>query len=100
MLRVLLELIRIIVIFVFFYGILGSLLYNVYSKIGITIEKYGWLGYIAILLLFILLYRNKLQFSGWYTGKGREKLPKKVSIILVSISILLLVLPMILNFLS
>lgn len=50
--KILLEFIRIIVIFVFFYGILGSLLYDLYSEIGINTDKYGWMGLIAILLLF------------------------------------------------
>lgn len=95
--KTLLELMRITVIFVFFYGILGSLLYNLYS--GIDADKYGWIGYIAILVLFFLLYRNKLQFSGWYTGKGRKKLSKWVSKSIVFISILLLLLPPILVFL-
>lgn len=98
--KVLLEFIRIIVIFVFFYGIIGSLLYYLYSKIGINTEKYGWIGFIAILLLFFLLYRNRLQFSGWYTGKGREKLPKMISKLLVSVSILLLLPPILSLFLS
>ena len=97
--RVLLELIRLTVIFVFFYGMLGSLLYYLYLKIGVNTDKYLWMGYIAILLVFFLLYRNKLQFSGWYTGKGREKLPKWASKSLVSISILLLLLPPLLSFL-
>ncbi len=87
------ELIRLTVIFVFFYEILGSLLYYLYSKIGVNTDKYGWMGYIAILFVFFLLYRNKLQFSGWYTGKGGEKLPKWVSKSLISITILLLLLP-------
>lgn len=95
--RVLLELIRLTVIFVFFYGILGSLLYYLYSKIGVNADKYGWMGYIAILFIFFLLYRNKLQFSGWYTGKGREKLPKWVSKSLISISILLSLLPLLIS---
>lgn len=95
--KVLLEFIRIIVIFVFLNGILGSLLYYLYSKIGINTDKYGWMGLIAILLLFFLLYRNRLQFSGWYTGKGREKLPNMISKLLVSVSILLLLLPPILS---
>jgi hypothetical protein len=97
--RVLLELIRITVIFVFFYGILGSLLYYLYSKMGISTDKYGWIGYIAFLFLYFLVYRNKLQLSGWYTGKGREKLPKWVSKLLVSISIIILLLPPLLSFL-
>lgn len=97
--RVLLELIRIIVIFVIIGGIFGSLLDNVYSAIGTDTKKYGWLGFIAILILFFVLYRNKLQFSGWYKGKGRETLPKKVYQILIFSGIVLLLLPPILSFL-
>ncbi|MDR7080705.1 hypothetical protein J2Y03_005796 [Neobacillus niacini] len=96
--KVLLELIRIAFIFVFFGGILSAFIKYVYSKLGTDTNTYGWMGLIAILILFLVLYRNKLQFSGWYKGKGREKLPKKVSKLLISSSILLLLLPPILSF--
>ena len=96
--RVILELIRIIVIFVILGGIFGFLLENIYSAIGTDTQKYGWLGSIAILILFFVLYRNKLQFSGWYKSKGREKLPKNVNRILVISGVLFLLLPPILSF--
>lgn len=96
--KVLLELIRIVFIFVFFGGILSAFINYVYSKLGTNTETFGWIGFFAILILFFVLYRNKFQFSGWYIGKGREKLQKKVSKLLISISILLLVLPPILSF--
>ena len=74
--RVLLELMRIILIF----GIAGSIISNIvngiYINIGVNPNQYGWLGSIAILILLFVWYRNKLQFSGWYSGKGKEKLPK------------------------
>ena len=97
--RVLLELIRIIFIFAFVGSILGYFFENVYLEIGVDTEKYGWMGFIAILILMFVLYRNKLQFSGWYKGKGREKLPKIVSQILIFSSISLLLLPPVLSFL-
>ena len=97
--RVLFELIRIIFIFAFVGGILGYFFENVYLEIGIDTEEYGWMGFIAILILMFVLYRNKLQFSGWYKGKGREKLPKIVSQILIFSSISLLLLPPVLSFL-
>ena len=96
--RVLLELIRIIFIYVIVGGILGYFLTNVYIEIGIDIEKYGWMGFVSILLLIFVLYRNKLQFSGWYKGKDRAKLPKMVSQILIFSSICLLLLPPVLSF--
>lgn len=97
--RVLLELIRIIVICAIVGGTLGYFLKNVYLEIGIDIEKYGWMGFISIFILIFVLYRNKLQFSGWYKGKDRDKLPKIVSQILIFSSINLLLLPPVLSFL-
>ena len=96
--RVFLELIRIIFIFVIVGGILGYFVENIYLGIGTDTERYGWMGFVAILILIVVLYRNKLQFSGWYKGKGREKLPKIVSQILIFSSISLLLLPPVLSF--
>lgn len=93
-----LELIRILFIVFIFIGILGYFVGEVYLEIGTDIDKFGWMTYIAIPLLFFVLYRNKLQFSGWYKGKGREKLPKMVSQILIFTSISLLFLPPVLSF--
>ncbi|SES44012.1 hypothetical protein [Psychrobacillus sp. OK032] len=96
--RVLLELIRIIFIFAIVGSILGYIFENLYLEIGTDTENYGWMGFSAILILMFVLYRNKLQFSGWYKGKGREKLPKLVSQILIFTSISLLFLPPVLSF--
>src|SRR5699024_11549235 len=43
-----------------------------------TTQTYRWLGGIAVLTLFFVLYRNKMRFSGWYKGKDRQKLAKKI----------------------
>ncbi|SES04468.1 hypothetical protein SAMN04487944_11613 [Gracilibacillus ureilyticus] len=91
--RVLLELVRIILIFGILGGILSQLLKNVYLAFGMDAYNYGWIGYIAILIFLFVLYRNKWQFSGWYKGKGREKLPKKVSQVLTFVVIILLLSP-------
>ena len=34
------------------------------------------------IVITFVVSRNKLQFSGWYKGKGREKLPKPFSLML------------------
>jgi hypothetical protein len=80
------------IIFVLLGGLAWAMLENIYSINEVT-ESYSWLGSIAILLIFFILYRNKLQFSGWYKGKGREKLPKSFSFILILASILLIMSP-------
>ncbi|MEH7347652.1 hypothetical protein [Gottfriedia acidiceleris] len=88
-----LELIRIIVIL----GVLGALfstvLSEVYTKIGVNLSNSGWWSSFGILILIFVLYRNKFQFSGWYNGKGKEKLTNKVTRLLVSCSIVLMLLP-------
>lgn len=96
--RVLLELIRIIFLFAIVGTILGGLLSNIYLEIGINTEKFGWMGFTSVFILMFVLYRNKWQFSGWYKGKGREKLPKRFSQVLIFSSISLLLLPPVLSF--
>ena len=94
--RTLLELLRII----FLLGLIGTLGWlvvgNIYKFNELT-ESYSWLGAIAILILIFVLYRNKLQFSGWYKGEGRMKLPKSITVTLISSSILLIILPFVLG---
>lgn len=97
--RTLLELIRIIVLFAIVGSALGYFINYIYLEMGLETEKYGLIVFIAIFILFFVLYRNKLQFSGWYKGKGREKLPRMVSQILILSSAILLLLPPILNLL-
>ncbi|WP_047984364.1 hypothetical protein [Ornithinibacillus californiensis] len=94
--RTLLELLRIIIIFALLGGLAWAIIGNLYTSNGVT-EPYSWLGALAILVLLFVLYRNKLQFSGWYKGKGRKKLPKSISISLISISIILIIGPFILE---
>jgi hypothetical protein len=71
--RVILELIRIVLIFGIAGSIISIIVNGIYINIGVNMNQYGWLGSIAILILLFVWYRNKLQFSGWYSGKGKEK---------------------------
>ncbi|MDP4085483.1 MAG: hypothetical protein Q8934_12835 [Bacillota bacterium] len=94
--RVILELIRIILIFGFFEGLLYTFLNNVYKSLGVT--KYEWIGFLGVLLLLFIIYRNKWQFTGFYNGKEKVKLHPKVTNFLISFSVLLLILPPIVNY--
>lgn len=97
--RVILELLRIIFIFAIFATVLGAIPHAIYSTIGIDTDNYGWTAMLGVFILIFVLYRNKLQFSGWYTGKGGEKLPKGVSKLLIISAIVLLLSPPFLHFL-
>ena len=92
----LLELLRIMIIFMVLGGLGWAIIGNIYT-INEATESSSWLGAIAILLLLFVLYRNKLQFLGWYKGEGRVKLPKSVSFTLILSSILLILLPFVLG---
>ncbi|WP_188456320.1 hypothetical protein [Virgibacillus oceani] len=97
--KVVLELLRIIIIFAILGVVAWLLLGEVYA-INTTIQKYQWIGAIGIYTLLFVFYRNKLQFSGWYKGKGREKLPKKITVTLICVSIVLLAAPIIIGWMK
>ncbi|RPJ95251.1 hypothetical protein CW357_11610 [Rummeliibacillus sp. TYF005] len=74
MIRVILELFRIMAIFLILGAVLGGLVGLIYASIGINVDytSGGWLVGFAIIILLFVLYRNKLQFIGWYNGEGDE----------------------------
>ncbi|WP_375089893.1 hypothetical protein ACDZ29_03445 [Peribacillus sp. RS7] len=98
--RVILELIRIVLIFGIAGSIISIIVNGIYINIGVNMNQYGWLGSIAILILLFIWYRNKLQFSGWYSGKWKEKLPKTASRILIMCSLFFLCAPPVLSVLQ
>lgn len=71
----------------------------IYTTLRINVDGTygGWLGGIAIYFLLFVLYRNKLQFSGFYDGPKQQKLPRKITCILVTGAIFLLILPLLLS---
>ncbi|MFG6149723.1 hypothetical protein [Halobacillus sp. B23F22_1] len=94
--RVMLELIRIILIF----GLLGSFfmyfLTELYALNAVT-SKYQWISGLGVYVYLFVLYRNRWQFSGWYQGKGRKKLPQGVTFGLIWCAALLVVSPFLLR---
>lgn len=91
--RVFLEILRIIILFALL-GMAGWVVLAYTYDLFEVKEAYRWSGSLAVVILLFVLYRNKLQFSGWYKGKGKVKLPKTLSIVLILISIILLILPL------
>ncbi|WP_050615317.1 hypothetical protein [Bacillus testis] len=89
--KVVLELARIILIFGILGSLLGQLLMFVYGHFSIPMNSYKWLGGIGIYLLLFILYRNKWQFSGYYTGKGIHKLSRPACMVLYSTALALII---------
>ncbi|ULT59393.1 hypothetical protein L1999_13045 [Neobacillus drentensis] len=88
------EFIRIIAILLILGGLMGDIVKLKYASFGVNVDNTNGallVGFSILILLFVL-YRNKLQFSGFYKSAGREKLPKKVGISLVFCSFIMLIL--------
>ena len=92
--RVILELLRIIAILLILGGLMGAFIKVIYASFGVNVDNTNgsWLVGLSILILLFVLYRNKLQFSGFYKGAGRAKLSKKVGISLIFCSFIMLIL--------
>lgn len=93
MFRVFLELIRIIAIFLLLGSLMGGLIKLVYASLGINVDNTNGAGIVglSILILIFVLYRNRLQFSGFYKGEQRLKIQKTFSVFLISCSVLMLI---------
>lgn len=91
--RFILEMIRILAIFTLLGALSIGILQAIYEKLHVTINTHnGWLIGVSMFLLLLVLYRNKMQFSGWYNGKKMDKLSKKTTRLLVILSCFLLIL--------
>lgn len=88
--RVLLELARIVLVFFFLAAVGLLLLERLYHTFPTAAEGMGLFG---VFLLIFLLYRHKLQFTGWYQGKKRTPIRKKMSILLSLLAFLCIVFP-------
>ncbi len=91
--RFILELLRIIILLLLVGGLLGFLEKSIYISLGLNVNNnpYMYLIGIANLILIFVVYRNKWQFSGWYKGQQKRKLPKQVTILLITIACTLLI---------
>ncbi|USG64901.1 hypothetical protein NDK47_22695 [Brevibacillus ruminantium] len=89
----LLEYIRTIIILCIGFSVLGYIENEISISIGIIdINSFKvWLltGISNFLFLFVL-YRNKLQFSGWYSGEQNVRLSRKTTTILILVATALL----------
>lgn len=94
--KIFLELIRIIILFSIIGCVMWGCVKLIYTSLGINVDgSYaGWLGGIAIYSLLFVLYRNKLQFLGFYNGPYRQKLSPKSTTTLITVSVFLLLLPL------
>ncbi|GAB6931329.1 hypothetical protein JCM10914A_53120 [Paenibacillus sp. JCM 10914] len=96
-----LEILRMILIMMIAITVLGSIERGI-LKFWITWrEEYNLLLLVANILLFFVFYRNRLQFTGFYrSSRTQKKLAKPVSQVLIISGIVLILMPLLVNWLS
>ncbi|WP_151733071.1 hypothetical protein [Paenibacillus tengchongensis] len=90
--RFVLELLRIMVLLALVLVLLGNLESGLFSMLYGR-ETSPWLFAAGNLLLFLVLYRNKLQFGGWYRPERNVKLKPVTAAVCIGASLLLILLP-------
>lgn len=71
---------------------MGLIIHSIYAIFGITVENTmgGWIVGMAILPLLYALYKNRLQFSGFYKNGKQVKLSNRTTTIMLCFSVLML----------
>lgn len=88
-----LEILRLCVLLIVTLIVLGGLERLAYEAIvGHPIDS--WSIGIGNLMIFFVLYRNYLQFKGWYKSEKNQKLHPLTTRILTVISLVLIMIPM------
>ncbi|GIP35423.1 hypothetical protein [Paenibacillus sp. J2TS4] len=88
------ELLRIIVILVLGAALLWQVELALYDWVNIELVSYAWVVGLANVILIFILYRNRLQFNGWYTSARAAKLPLPVTISALALCAVLLMIPL------
>lgn len=74
------EVIRMMILLMIIVAVLGEVEQRVLSSIMPWHDYYGMILLGGNVLLFLVLYRNKLQFHGWYrSDKTQRKLSSKAT---------------------
>jgi hypothetical protein len=94
-LTVLLELLRMIVLLLIFMFVTGAVERFIYESFMSWEHSYHWYLAIGNFVLFFVIYRNYLQFKGWYKSKDNVKLSKSATRLLYLIAALIIIVPMI-----
>ena len=89
------EMIRMMILLMITTAILGEVEHRLLSTWIAWQDYYGLTLLAGNVLLFFVLYRNKLQFHGWYrSAETQRKLSGKVTSVCISAAILLILVPL------
>ncbi|WP_412098058.1 hypothetical protein [Halobacillus litoralis] len=94
-----LELIRILLVLPLIGGLLWYTVFGPLYDVFQVPEGSRIIGAAGIWVFLFILYRNSLQFTGWYKGKEKRKLPRLAVISLTVVSLFMTVGPLFARFL-
>ncbi|WP_026476228.1 hypothetical protein [Alkaliphilus transvaalensis] len=91
------EIIRVLFILIFGTGLLVTLEVWLYGLLDIALleNSLGWMIAFANLIIVFVVYRNNLQFKGWFKSSRSSKLPKLITRTLLVLAMVLIILPLI-----
>jgi hypothetical protein len=91
----LLEFIRVLFIFIIGSAVLIGLETWIFRISGREALDYAWMLGIANIVFIFVVYRNVLQFSGWFKGIKVKKLNKVITYVLLTIAFALILIPLV-----
>ncbi|GEL07058.1 hypothetical protein [Salisediminibacterium halotolerans] len=98
LIKLFLELLRITVIFIGLGGVLWYMvLVHVYA-FDAQAQQHQWLGGFGIYIVIYVLYKNKLQYSGWVRREPSEQLGSMATVLFLSGGLLLIAMPYLILF--
>ncbi len=92
----LLEYLRVVFILIFGTVTLTFIEEWIYKLFNASIMEnpLNWMAIPANIIIILVLYRNKLQFSGWIRRQDGKRLTKTTSGVLMALAIMLLLVPL------
>ncbi|MCQ2009179.1 MAG: hypothetical protein ABF649_21130 [Bacillus sp. (in: firmicutes)] len=92
MIRGPLELFRVLLLVAIFGSLVSSGIVLIYHLMHLSVGGWGYLlVFLATLMFIFVLYRNRLQFNGFFLGRQRRSLPEWQTRTLIIIAIFLIV---------
>ncbi|MGM1045109.1 hypothetical protein SAMN05661091_2195 [Paenibacillus uliginis N3/975] len=93
-----LEMVRMMIMMFIVVALLGEVEQRISSTLIQWQDFYGLFLLAGNLLLFFVVYRNKLQFHGWYrSSETQRKLSGKVTRGCITVAIVLILTPVVLS---
>ncbi|WP_098746594.1 hypothetical protein [Paenibacillus sp. EZ-K15] len=96
-----LEMIRMMIIMMFVVAALGSIEHSILGSWIPWKELYFLFLFTGNILWFLVLYRNRLQFSGWYrSSETQRKLSRNTTRIVMTLGLMLILTPAFITWLT